>query len=403
MKNKTFHSYTNSVKMRFVSIVIAALFITLNSNAQDLTVAQMQEKAAELLSQSKPVEALPWLEKIVAAQPNDMNNQFYYAFCLIAKATQANDAAERKQLRIRARNAFLKSKELGKPASEVDGFIQGIQADGSDPGAFSDDPESNAATEAGEKAFTSGKLDEALEHYKRALTLDPKNYHAALFAGDMYLKKDDYSNAEIWYQKAIAIDPFKETAHRYSATPLMKKKKYDQALDRYIEAWIVEPYSKFSVRGMLQWGEATNTKLAHPKIDVPKITVGADGKTNSTVNISPLADDGSIAWIMYVTTRELWRKEKFAKTYPKEKEYRHSLAEEAEALREVVNGTKTFKAKKLNEQIELIAKLDKEGLLESYILMAIPDNGIAEDHAAYVRSNRDKMRQYVKKYVVGAK
>lgn len=136
---------------------------------------------------------------------------------------------------------------------------------------------------------------------------------------------------------------------------------------------------------------------------MPKITVGADGKTNSTVNISPLADDGSIAWIMYVTTRELWRKEKFAKTHPKEKEYRHSLAEEAEALREVVNGTKTFKAKKLNEQIELIAKLDKEGLLESYILMAIPDNGIAEDHAAYVRSNRDKMRQYVKKYVVGAK
>jgi hypothetical protein len=32
--------------------------------------------------------------------------------------------------------------------------------------------------------------------------------------------------------------------------------------------------------------------------------------------------------------------------------------------------------------------------------MAIPTRGIAQDHAAYLRANREKLRLYVKKYVV---
>jgi len=33
--------------------------------------------------------------------------------------------------------------------------------------------------------------------------------------------------------------------------------------------------------------------------------------------------------------------------------------------------------------------------------MATPDRGIAADHAGYLRANRDKLRLYVVKYVVG--
>jgi hypothetical protein len=33
--------------------------------------------------------------------------------------------------------------------------------------------------------------------------------------------------------------------------------------------------------------------------------------------------------------------------------------------------------------------------------MAMPDQGIALDHPAYLRQNRDKLRQYVVKYVLG--
>ncbi|MGI8544217.1 MAG: tetratricopeptide repeat protein [Aridibacter sp.] len=70
----------------------------------------------------------------------------------------------------------------------------------------------------GERAFTKGNYDEAIKLYGKALELDPKIYFAALFTGDMYLRKEEFDKAEIWYQKAIAIDPNIETAYRYWAT-----------------------------------------------------------------------------------------------------------------------------------------------------------------------------------------
>jgi len=219
------------------------------------------------------------------------------------------------------------------------------------------------------------------------------------------LQKADYANAEIWYQKAIAIDPNKETAYRYSATPLMKQRKTGEARDRYIEAFIVEPYNRFARGGLIQWAQATQTPLAHPDIAVPT-DVTFDEKGDAKINLDAGAllggkDDGSFAWISYGATRSTWRKEKFAKTFPNEKTYRHSLAEEADALRSVISvATADKKDKKLSPSLTRLKKLDDEGLLESYILLARPDDGIAQDHAAYLKQNRDKLRRYMVQYVV---
>ena len=49
----------------------------------------------------------------------------------------------------------------------------------------------------------------------------------------------------------------------------------------------------------------------------------------------------------------------------------------------------------------MLTKLDQDGLLEAFILRAIPDQGIARDHANYLARNREKLRQYVIKYVIG--
>src|SRR5258708_6053472 len=190
----------------------------------------------------------------------------------------------------------------------------------------------------GEAIFSQGKLDEALADYQKALLMDPKLYEAALFCGDVYTQKADFNQAEASYQKAIAIDPNRETAYRYSATPLMKQQKYDLARDRYIEAFIAEPYSKFSAAGLTQWANVTKTKVGHPAIDIPT-TVTYDEKGDAKINLDGGAllgggkSDGSFAWISYGGTRTLWHKEKFVKAFPNEKTYRHSLAEETDALR----------------------------------------------------------------------
>jgi hypothetical protein len=54
----------------------------------------------------------------------------------------------------------------------------------------------------------------------------------------------------------------------------------------------------------------------------------------------------------------------------------------------------------LNPALVKLKRLNDEGLLEAYILLARPDNGIAADHPAYLKENRDKLRRYMIQYVM---
>ena len=207
----------------------------------------------------------------------------------------------------------------------------------------------------------------------------------------------DWANAEKWYQRAIAIDPNRETAYRYSATPLMKQKKYDAARDRYIEAYITEPYSGLSRRGIAQWADVTGATLQRPAIDAPELTFDAAGKATPKTPIKA-ADAAAAPWLAYITTRESWRKDKFAKAFPKETAYRHSVQEEVEALRAALAAAKV--QKRLSDEFTLLTKLDTDGLLESYVLLSTPDEDIAGEHAEYLKANRPKLRQYFLNYVI---
>ena len=365
---------------------------------------QLKERAEHLIDEIKYTEALPLLEQIVATDPKDARMQFYLGFALQGQATQIKDDAARRALRVRARAAFVKAKELGIAEPIVDGLIDAIPADGTDSRSFSPHVEANALMLQAEGKFSQGNLDEALANYQRALKLDPKLYYAALFSGDVFTHKGDYDQAEIWYQKAISIDPMIETAYRYSATPLMKQRKHDEALGRYIEAFITQPYSRFAVAGITQWAQVTNSTLAHPQIDIPT-SVTYDAKGDATINLDAAAlmgkDDGSFAWLAYGTARSNWRKEKFSKTFPAEPAYRHSLPEEAEALRSVLAiATTDKKIKTLSPSLALLKKLNDEGLLEAYILLARIDEGLAKDYNSYLTTNRAKLIRYVREYVV---
>ena len=346
------------------------------------------------------------LEKIVAAEPANAEMHYFLGSALLAVATNTKDVTARAALRRRARNTFIRAKELGVGYTNIDAMIQGLPANGADAAAFSENQTAENLMKEAEGFYAQGKMDDALASYQKALAVDPKLYHAALFCGDVYAQKGDYANAEIWYQKAIAIDPFKETAYRYSATPLMKQEKYSEARDRYIEAYITEPYNKFTAAGLLQWGEKTKTLLGHPKIDIPT-SVTFDEKGEAKINLDASAliagkDDGSFAWISYGATRSTWRKETFAKLYPGQK-YRRTLAEEADALRSVITLATSDKAvKNLSPALTKLKQLNDQGLLEPYILLAIPDpdGDIAQDYLAYLKENRDKLRRYILLHVM---
>ncbi len=401
------YNFSKSIA-NFVSLVLiltSAWLPAVASGQTDDSPQTLNQKVDELIKRQNYTDALPLLEKLVVATPDDPEVHFHLGFALIAQANITKDISERAALRIRARRAFAKAKELGAKEPVIDALIQSIPTDGSDAGAFSQNPEADGLMKQAEALFSQGKLDDALANYQKALQLDPKLYEAALFSGDVYTQKGDFALAEDSYQKAMAMDANREIAYRYSATPLMKQGKSGQARDRYVEAYIAEPYSRFSAAGLTQWAQVTKAALGHPKIDIPT-NVTFDEKGNVKINLDATAllggkDDGSSAWIIYGGTRSIWRKEKFAKTFPKEKAYRHSLLEEAEALRGVITlATSDKKVKQLSPSLAKLKKLNDAGLLEAYILLARADDGIAADYPDYRSQNRDKLRRYVVEFVL---
>lgn len=366
---------------------------------------EMKKKALGLTNHENYAEALPLLEKIVSLDPTDHEMHLRLGFALMAETNLTANAEERKKLRIRAREAFIKAKQTGDNHPVVEAMISTIPPDGGDDGAsFSKNKAASDLMEEAEGFFSQGKLDQALDDYQKAIVLDPKLYEAALFSGDVYVHREDWKEAEFWYQKAIAIDPGQERAYRYSATPFMKQGKYDVARDRYVEAYITEPYSKFAAGGLWQWGKIMQTQIGHPDINIlGNFKIDDKGAVNMNIDVGTLmgSTDGSSAWIVYGGIRAMWHKERFAAAFPNEKTYRHSLPEETDALRSVVRAaTADKKLKQLSPSLALLKELDSKGLLEPYILLARADEGISQDYPAFLAHNRDKLRLYVHDYVL---
>lgn len=378
------------------------------------------DKASELIRQGKHVEALPFLERAAAATPLDGELMFNLGYTRYIATTNIKDAAARKRARVKARIELTRAKELGYDAPLLNSVLSDLPADGSDPSRFSNVPAVEEAMNAGEAAFARGDFVEARKSYNRALELDPAQYYAALFIGDSFFKEGYakpkgaeqiplYDQAGEWYARAIKINPKMETGYRYWGTVLMESGKMEESLDKVIEAYITMPYQQLSPQGLLRWASMNKAEQPkHPFINVPTgVERKSNGDMNITLDMNMLDDkkkDGTNHWFFYGISRAAYQTS-FAKNHPTEKTYRHTLSEEVDALRMVANAVnedvKKKKIKTLDPSLASLVKLHNEGLLEAYVLLARPDEGIAQDHAAYLQANPEKLRRYVRQYVMG--
>lgn len=401
---------TRRLKAFFASAVLLTFVFGATSLLAQTTndfVAE-RDRAVGLVNAGKYTEAIPILEKLSADKQAD--GQIFLGLGLSYWRIQdtVKDRAARKETRLKARRAWLRAKELGVSIPDIDLIIASIKDDGGDKGE-SDNLLAQSAFDEALQPFVSRDYKTAVAAYEKAATLDPKWYEAALYTGNTYYAMKEFDKAGIWFAKAIAIDPNRETAYRYWADGLALSGKEKEAVDKYLDAIIAEPYSSAAWRGLLQYGQRSGIKLAHPKIDIPvDVSSSENGNTKITLGIGGKDDDGSFAWTMYGISRAVWKNgkdgklsEEFSKAYPNEKIYRHSLAEEMDALHMVLTTLKGSKeAKKASPALVSLKKLDDEGLLESYILFARADAGIQQDYPAYRQNNRDKLKRYLTEYVM---
>lgn len=391
----------------FTSLVLMAVACATLAQPQD---NPDRRRAFELYDANNMAAALPLLEKLAAANPNDVAVLSRLGFAIYASTSTEKDTAARARLRERARTTLLRARALGDDSNLTNMVLDALASPDATDVPFSSIQAAEAAIREGEAAFVRGDMDKAIAAYKRALESDPRLYDAALYAGDAEFKKahsstdpqfrsDHFDAAGVWFAKAIGINATRETAYRYWGDALDAQGKTNEARDKFVDAIIADPYSRNPYVGLTQWAERHKVSLGHPKIEPPNSTT-TEGD-NTTVNIDPRtlnSADGSNNWLLYSLTRVAWAKADFFKNYPTEKEYRHSLKEETAALRMVAEAcakdVQSGKVKTLEPALAMLVKLNEDGFVEAYVLFAHPDRGIARDYASYRSMNREKLRQY---------
>jgi tetratricopeptide (TPR) repeat protein len=367
---------------------------------------QLRDQAYELCRAHNYLAALPLLEQLNALHPDDTDVLERLAISVGARSNTLEDPAEQMKLRLHVRELLERAKKLGDKSNLLTVLLEQYPTNG-ERTPYSPNPAADKAMLDGEIAWASGNIPLAMQNYQRSLDLDPKLYTAALFLGDSYFNLNQAGNAGTWFAKAIAIDPNRETAYRYWGDTFLREGKMREARDKYIDAIVARPYLRTSWVGLIKWAKANQYELSQPRIE-PKSSISEDGKvTKITVDSHSLESaDGSTAWMMYGISRAARKTDSFKKEHPQAVVDRHSLEEEVDALKAVIESLqiqqKEKKVKELNPQLALLLRLHTEGLLEPYVLISSADAGIAQDYDSYREQHRDKLHQYIAEFIVHA-
>ena len=357
-------------------------------------------EAVALFRQGKRLEALPLLEELVQQNPQDTELLVDLAASLIEHAaTLANSDAAAKE-RFRARDLVQKAWQLGNysPLAEnLRQLLRDLPANGAV--RFSENPAVERAMDAGEAAFARRDFAAALIAYAKALELEPTNYSAALFTANTYDRENDFARAGAWYERTMRLNPDIETAFRYYADMLAKQGDMAGARSMLIRAAVAEPYNKIVWREIRAWALINNTAFKLVYLPIPTAASGQPPQQPS--QLLP-------AWQAYHSVIAAWRKGgKFQKQFPQEAVYRHSLAEESEALtaaamvlRPLRQDEKSAELLADNTIAGLLLKLHEAGLIDPYVLFSLGDDGIARDYKAYRAGNRTKLEEYMDKFVM---
>jgi len=398
------YGYRRTLFVALVLLTVCSILPSLEVHADSLAACRaIRQKAVELFYAGKRVEALPLLEEVVKANPKDDEMLVALADSLVAHAATLTDDTAAGKERLRARDLLQRAEELGNTsplALNLSQFLRQLPPGGAI--TFSGNAQVEQRMRAGEAAFAQRHFDEALENYARALELEPDNYSAVLFTANTYDRESKFVEAERWYQRAIHLDPNVETAYRYYADMLAKEGDFAEARTMLIRAAVAEPYNQAVWRELHAWAEINDMRIHLVYIGVP---AQLEEGQNPERKLSPI--EGA-AWRAYRTVKAKWQEEgEFKKRFPHEVAYRHTLAEESDALiaaAEVLEKGKrdeSLSQSGSNEEVvTLLLKLYEAGLLKPYVLFSLGDSALAKDYDHYRNNHRLKLEEYLDRFVV---
>src|SRR6188768_3391762 len=141
-----------------VLALLACFLMTAPVVAQELipgtTVATKRTQALNLSDRGRHPEALPMLEELTQVLPNDALVWERYAMALLSSAATLPDLEARKLMRVRAKQAFTRTRDLGNN-TPLAMLGNAIPPDGGEP-PLASSAEAQSAMQTAEAAFARG-------------------------------------------------------------------------------------------------------------------------------------------------------------------------------------------------------------------------------------------------------
>jgi tetratricopeptide (TPR) repeat protein len=231
--------------------------------------------------------------------------------------------------------------------------------------------------------------------------LEPGNYYAALFTANTLDRRGDSHKAAEWYERAAALNPDAETAFRYYADMLAKHGDMLKARSMLIRAAVAEPYNKIVWREIRAWAVINHTAFNIVYLPIPRLPKTAASTAGPAEGIAA-------AWRAFYSVKVRWRSGvSFHERYPRELTYRHSLAEESEALSAAAQTLQRLAAQDKGAQAvsvdpiaPLLLRVYEAGLIDAYVLFSLGDDGIAQDYTEYRAKHRAQLEGYLDRFVM---
>ncbi len=382
-----------------------------------------RKQANDLYVAGKVMEALPLYEDLCRQDPTLAVFAERHASGLLEKQRTMPDGPAKNAVYTQGMAELRRAQSLGDNSP----LVQNILSMGSKTilGAaitgvslsvgytYNGNAQAQAALKQAEAAFATHDFAAAAKLYQNAAALDPAWYSAPLFAGDMYFRMNDWNNAGIWFQKAIDIDPDRDTAYRYWGDSLYHSGNAAEAKVKYKQAVVAEPYSQPGWNALQQWARVTGGQVVKPLVTIP-----AFKEPNGTLEVDPAlmteTGDGHASWLVYEKARVAdgsGKARQFtfgvdANGQVSANNERDSLTEEMESLTAMLADVKqklqvgTVTMERLEPSLKNLLQIEKDGLLESWVLLNGPNPGPHFDLQGYRKEHRDRMVAYIDRYML---
>jgi len=198
---------------------------------QDSSFPPELTQAESAIEKGDDAAAEPLLKKVVAADPNNFQAWFDSGFVYNRLGnTQESIAAYRKSVAAKPDvfesnlNLGLMLAKTGQPDAEQ--FLRAATT--LKPTANVDEGHARAWLSLAH-VLENSKPDEAIEAYRQAAALDPKNFEPYLSAGLLLDKENRFADAEQQYKQVLAIDPNSSDALTGMANIYMRGQRYADA------------------------------------------------------------------------------------------------------------------------------------------------------------------------------